>query len=90
MKTKDELNALKTEYEQLSNKLSELTETELSEVTGGLIPILYSKYGREPQNAQRGENCANFMSNECESNGAAVCGTTRKDIGSDKNAKVIF
>ena len=35
MKTQEELNTLKTEYETLNNKLKELTEEELSEVTGG-------------------------------------------------------
>lgn len=34
-KTKKELNDLKTEYEALNNKLKELTEDELKEVTGG-------------------------------------------------------
>ena len=35
MKTQEELNTLKVEYETLNNKLKELTEEELSEVTGG-------------------------------------------------------
>ena len=35
MKTKEELNALKEKVETLSNKLSELSEEELSEVVGG-------------------------------------------------------
>lgn len=47
----EELNELKQEYEELNNKLKELTEEELMIVTGG---------------------------------------TYKKDIGSDKNAKVIF
>ena len=34
-KTQEELNALKQEYETVTNKLQELTENELSEVTGG-------------------------------------------------------
>ena len=34
-KTKEELNTLKQEYEALNNKLKELTEDELSIVTGG-------------------------------------------------------
>ena len=34
-KTKEELNQLKAEYETLNNKLKELTEDELLEVTGG-------------------------------------------------------
>ena len=39
MKTKEELNALKTEVEELNTKLSELSEEELDEVSGGLAPI---------------------------------------------------
>ena len=34
-KTKEELNTLKQEYETLNNKLQELTEDELKEVSGG-------------------------------------------------------
>lgn len=51
MKTKEELEQLKKEYEELCNKLNELTEDELQQISGG---------------------------------------TYKKDIGSDKNAKVIF
>ena len=39
MKTKEELNALKEEVEALNKKLCELTEEELEQVTGGLIPV---------------------------------------------------
>ena len=35
MKTKEELNKLKIEYESLSRKLAELTDDELEQVTGG-------------------------------------------------------
>ena len=35
MKIKEELNALKEEVETMNNKLHELTEEELEEVTGG-------------------------------------------------------
>ena len=35
MKTREELNAIKTEYEALSMKLKELTEDELLQVCGG-------------------------------------------------------
>ena len=35
MKTKEELNELKKEYENVKSKLSELSEDELKEVTGG-------------------------------------------------------
>ena len=34
-KTKEELNALKEEFETLNEKLRELTEEELAQVTGG-------------------------------------------------------
>lgn len=37
MKTKAELNALKAEVENLTKKLGELTDDELTEVTGGVI-----------------------------------------------------
>lgn len=36
MKTKEELNILKEEVDVLNHKLSELTEDELQEVTGGM------------------------------------------------------
>ena len=35
MKTKDELNQLKQEYESLATKLNELTDDELAVVSGG-------------------------------------------------------
>ena len=35
MKTKEELNALKEEVETLNQKLAELTEEELAQVSGG-------------------------------------------------------
>ena len=35
MKTKEELNALKEEVETANNKLHELTEEELAQVSGG-------------------------------------------------------
>ena len=35
MKTKEELNKLKEEFETLNKKLCELTEEELEQVTGG-------------------------------------------------------
>lgn len=36
-KTKEELNALKEEFETLNKKFAELTEEELAQVTGGHI-----------------------------------------------------
>ena len=40
MKTKEELNALKEEVETLNKKLAELTEDELKQVSGGLVPSI--------------------------------------------------
>ena len=40
MKTKEELNALKEEVETLNQKLAELTEEELAQVSGGRAPVL--------------------------------------------------
>ena len=37
MKTPEELNALKNEFETLNKKLQELTDEELSQVTGGAV-----------------------------------------------------
>ncbi len=39
MKTKEELNELKSEVESLNKKLAELTEDELKQVNGGLAFI---------------------------------------------------
>ena len=40
MKTKEELNALKEEVETLNQKLAELTDEELAQVTGGDDSVL--------------------------------------------------
>ena len=40
MKTKEELIALKEEVETLNKKLAELSEDELAQINGGLIPPL--------------------------------------------------
>ena len=37
-KTKEELNALKEEVENVNRKLHELTEEDLEQVTGGSVP----------------------------------------------------
>lgn len=44
MKTKEELNALKNEIEELNNKLKELTEDELKEINGGSFDEDIRKY----------------------------------------------
>ena len=36
MKTKEELNAIKAEYESLNRKLGELTDDEMEQVAGGI------------------------------------------------------
>ena len=41
MKTKEELNAIKTEVEMLNKKLTELTDEELKQVTGGNTGTCY-------------------------------------------------
>ena len=38
MKTEEELNALKEEVETVNRKLHELTEEELAQVSGGVLP----------------------------------------------------
>ena len=48
MKSKEELNAIKEEAESVAQKLAELSEEDLKEVTGGIkpecvMPIIFSK-----------------------------------------------
>ena len=38
MKSTEELNALKEEVENVNRKLAELTEEELEQVSGGVVP----------------------------------------------------
>ena len=52
MKTKEELNALKEEVEALNKKLAELTEEELAQVFGGLVPALNKRHGIELRSAE--------------------------------------
>ena len=40
MKTPEELNALKEEVETLNQKLAELTEEEIAQVSGGVLPAI--------------------------------------------------
>ena len=47
-KTQEELNALKAEVETVSRKLHELTEEELAQVSGGLVPGISGKHVVEP------------------------------------------
>ena len=39
MKSKEELNALKEEVKTVNEKLAELTEEELGQVSGGVLPV---------------------------------------------------
>ena len=39
MKSKEELNAIKEEVEAVNEKLAELTEEEIAQVTGGFVPL---------------------------------------------------
>ena len=43
MKTKEELNEIKEEVETVSRKLRELTEEELAQVTGGVMPVIFAQ-----------------------------------------------
>ena len=58
MKTKEELSALRKDFEALSAKLAELTEEELDAVTGGARPFVVKEIaecgaplGRKPLTA---------------------------------------
>lgn len=44
MKSKEELDALKEEVEKVNNGLAELTDAELTEVSGGLRPLDDSRH----------------------------------------------
>ena len=52
-KTKEELNALKKELEDLNEKCRELTEEELEQVTGGLVPGIGGPDGEPPRLGDR-------------------------------------
>ena len=65
MKTKEELNALKEEMENLSKKLRELTEEELAEVTGGFQEELLNI---ERQQLGNNQNLMNFTGQQSGSN----------------------
>ena len=58
MKTKEELNAIKTEVEALNKKLREVTDEQLVQVAGGNgfdIPIAHS-IAKQPRLEDSGEN----------------------------------
>lgn len=47
MKTAEELNELKAEAKSVSKKLAELTDEELEQVTGGMMPVLFASVFRD-------------------------------------------
>ena len=49
MKTKEERNALKEEAESLNRKLAELTEEELTQVTGGSVRRVEPEIVNDPR-----------------------------------------
>ena len=73
MKTKEELNALKEEAEAVSKKLSELTNEELSQVTGGRV------LGDEPRGTINPEvdYCNNFFYDPIDPTGPHLCKNCR-------------
>ena len=52
MKTRDELNALKKEVETVNEKLHELTEEELAQVSGGGWVYQDIEISLEPENGE--------------------------------------
>lgn len=65
MKTKEELNALKNEVENLNKKLAELTDEELTQVCGGTdteslrisgkpVPLPEARYKKESEGGYAG------------------------------------
>ena len=89
MKTKEELNTLKEEVENLRKKLAELSEDELKQVVGGASGCVDSLRGTQ--------ECDEFlavirpaMGKNFPEQDKSLLQTYKKDIGSDKNAKVKF
>ena len=75
-KAKEELKVLKEEVEVLNKKPSELNEEELNQANGGVQILPKDHY----------ENIITKTSEYDEQ----ILQTYKKDIGSDKNAKVIY
>ena len=88
MKTREELNTLKQECEELDAKLQGLSDDELNEVIGGSgIVEGFKKIG----NGIRGEYPSpKIIGGNGREEDQQILGTYKKDIGSDKNAKIIF
>ena len=62
MKTKEELNALKEEVETLNQKLADLTDEELAQVSGGYEIFFYNfqKLSKTGEEEKEGCNVAVF------------------------------
>ena len=63
-KTKEELTQLKAEYMALKEKLVGLSDEELKQVAGGANQEdaqMMSANGNDPKEAQRSENCSEFL-----------------------------
>ena len=52
MKTQEELNALKEEYETLNKKLCDLSEDEFAQVSGGVHPRCICTVGKPPASSK--------------------------------------
>ena len=63
MKTKEELNDLKEEVETVSRKLAELTDEELAQVAGGVLPDIIDLPGLVVSGAGFGNHEFEFNSN---------------------------
>ena len=63
MKTKEELNALKEEVENLNNKLAELSEDEMEEVTGGIVSLKQPAFIYNMFMEKSGENITQALQN---------------------------
>ena len=59
MKTKEELNVLKAEYESLSRKLGELTDDEMEQVTGGMKIVVIK--ATNPVEGEKDQPCGIFI-----------------------------
>ena len=71
MKTKEELNALKEEVENLNKKLAELTEEELEQISGGDNSIPCYCYCPNPECPQYNER-RYILRTKCEECGSKM------------------
>ena len=59
MKTKEELTALKAEYESPNRKLGELTDDEMEQVTGGMKIVVIK--ATNPVEGEKDQPCGIFI-----------------------------